>query len=59
MGKAMLTLIGAMAELESLLFSQRVSAGMKAASARRKHLRRPRTPTTVVERSKNWPERRA
>lgn len=48
MGKAMFTLIGAMAELESSLISGRVSAGMKAATARGKHLGRPRTPTTVV-----------
>jgi DNA invertase Pin-like site-specific DNA recombinase len=34
MGKAMFTLIGAMAELESSLISERVSAGMKAAKAR-------------------------
>jgi len=43
MGKAIFTLIGAMAELESSLISERVSAGMKAARARRKHLGRPRT----------------
>jgi len=48
MGKAMFTLIGAMAELESSLISERVSVGMKAAKARGKHLGRPRTPTTVV-----------
>ena len=48
MGKAMFTLIGAMAELESSLISERVSAGMKAARARGKHPGRPRTPTTVV-----------
>jgi DNA invertase Pin-like site-specific DNA recombinase len=48
MGKAMFTLIGAMAELESSLISERVSAGIKAARARGKHLGRPRTPTTVV-----------
>jgi DNA invertase Pin-like site-specific DNA recombinase len=48
MGKAMFTLIGAMAELESSLISERVSAGMKAARARGKHLGRPRTSTTVV-----------
>jgi DNA invertase Pin-like site-specific DNA recombinase len=34
MGKAMFTLIGAMAERESSLISERVSAGMKAAKAR-------------------------
>jgi DNA invertase Pin-like site-specific DNA recombinase len=48
MGKAMFTLIGAMAELESSLISERVSVGMNAAKARGKHLGRPRTPTTVV-----------
>ncbi len=47
MGKAMFTLIGAMAELESSLISERVSAGMKASRARGKHLGRPRTPVTV------------
>ncbi|WP_298966729.1 recombinase family protein [uncultured Roseibium sp.] len=41
MGKAMFTIIGAMAELESSLISERVSAGMKAAAARGKHLGRP------------------
>jgi DNA invertase Pin-like site-specific DNA recombinase len=48
MGKAMFTLIGAMAELESSLISERVTAGMKAAKARGKHLGRPRTPAAVV-----------
>ena len=48
MGKAMFTLIGAMAELESSLISERVTAGMKAAKARGKHLRRPRTAAAVV-----------
>jgi len=50
MGKAMFKLIGAMAELESSLISERVSAGMKAAKARGKHLGRPRTPAAVVAR---------
>jgi DNA invertase Pin-like site-specific DNA recombinase len=50
MGKAMFTLIGAMAELESSLISERVTAGMKAAKARGKHLGRPRTPKAVVTR---------
>jgi len=50
MGKAMFTLIGAMAELESSLISERVTAGMKAAKARGKHLGRPRTPVAVVAR---------
>ena len=34
MGRAMFTIIGAMAELESSLISERVTAGMKAAEAR-------------------------
>jgi len=38
MGKAVFTLIGAMAELESSLISERVSAGMRAAKAHGKHL---------------------
>ena len=46
----MFTLIGAMAELESSLISERVSAGMKAAKARGKHLGRPRTPVSIVAR---------
>ena len=50
MGKVMFTLIGAMAELESSLISERVTAGMKAAKARGKPLGRPRTPEAVVER---------
>ena len=49
-GSGLLPLIGAMAELESSLISERVTAGMKAAKARGKHLGRPRTPTTVVAR---------
>ena len=47
MGKSMFTLIGAMAELESSLISERVTAGVKAVKARGKHLGRPRTPATV------------
>ena len=43
-GKAMFTLIGAMAELESSLISERVTAGMMSARARGKHLGRPSTP---------------
>jgi DNA invertase Pin-like site-specific DNA recombinase len=50
MGKAMFTLIGAMAELESSLISERVTAGMKAAKARGKALGRPRTSPAVVAR---------
>ena len=48
MGKAMFTIIGAMAELESALISERVKAGMAAARARGKRLGRPRTPAPVV-----------
>jgi DNA invertase Pin-like site-specific DNA recombinase len=50
MGKAMFTLIGAMAELESSLISERVTAGMKAAKARGRKLGRPKTPAAVVAR---------
>ena len=38
MGRAMFTIIGAMAELESSLISERVTAGMRAAEARGRHL---------------------
>ena len=48
MGRAMFTIIGAMAELESALISERVTAGMRAAEARGRHLGRPRTPRRVV-----------
>jgi DNA invertase Pin-like site-specific DNA recombinase len=48
MGRAMFTIIGAMAELESSLISERVTAGMKAAEARGKHLGRPPTGPHVV-----------
>ena len=41
MGRAMFTIIGAMAELESSLISERVTAGMKAAAVRGRHLGRP------------------
>src|SRR5262249_49796658 len=41
MGRAMFTIIGAMAELESSLISERVIAGMKAAKARGRYLGRP------------------
>ena len=51
MGKAMFTLIGAMSKLESSLIIERVTAGMKAAKARGKHLGRPRTPVAVVART--------
>ena len=48
MGRAMFTIIGAMAELESSLISERVTAGMRAAEARGKHLGRPAIPKPVV-----------
>lgn len=48
MGRAMFTIIGAMAELESSLISERVTAGMKAAAARGKHLGRPKLPARLV-----------
>jgi len=50
MGKAMFTIIGAMAELESSLISERVKAGMAAARARGTPLGRPGTPATLVSR---------
>jgi hypothetical protein len=46
MGKAMFTIIGAMAELESALIAERVKAGMAAAKARGKQLGCPGTPPT-------------
>jgi DNA invertase Pin-like site-specific DNA recombinase len=48
MGRAMFTIIGAMAELESSLISERVSAGMKAAKVRGKRLGRPATSPRIV-----------
>ena len=48
MGRAMFTIIGAMAELESSLISERVTAGMKAAAARGKALGRPQIPPRLV-----------
>jgi DNA invertase Pin-like site-specific DNA recombinase len=48
MGRAMFTIIAAMAELESSLISERVTAGMKAAEARGKHLGRPSTTQQVI-----------
>src|SRR3954453_9321938 len=48
MGRTMFTIIGAMAELESSLISERVTAGMRAAEARGKHLGRPPTPQHIV-----------
>ena len=46
----MFTLIGAMAELESSLISERVKAGMAAAKVRGKRLGRPKTPDDLVRR---------
>jgi DNA invertase Pin-like site-specific DNA recombinase len=48
MGRAMFTIIAAMAELESSLISERVIAGMTAAAARGKQLGRPPLPRHVV-----------
>ena len=50
MGKAMFTIISAMAELESSLISERVKAGMEAARVRGKRLGRPMTPARFVTR---------
>jgi len=50
MGKAMFTIIGAMAELESALIAERVKAGMAAAKARGKRFGRPGTPAHIVAR---------
>lgn len=50
MGKAMFTMIGAIAELESALISERVKAGMAAARARGKPLGRPATRPALVGR---------
>ena len=47
-GRAMFTIIGAMAGLESSPISERVTAGMKAAEARGTHLGRPATPQRIV-----------
>ncbi len=48
MGRAMFTIIAAMAELESSLISERVTAGMRAAAARGKRLGRPPLPRHIV-----------
>jgi DNA invertase Pin-like site-specific DNA recombinase len=53
MGKAMFTIVGAMAELESSLISERVKAGMEAARARGKSLGRPATLPHLVARVEN------
>lgn len=49
MGKAMFTIIGAMAELESSLISERVKAGMAAAKSRGKKLGRPEIPPYLIQ----------
>jgi DNA invertase Pin-like site-specific DNA recombinase len=49
MGKAMFTIIGAMAELESSLISERVKAGMATAKTKGKRLGRPETPPYLVK----------
>ena len=48
MGRAMFTIIAAMAELELSLISERVTAGMRAAEARGKHLGRPPTSPHLI-----------
>jgi DNA invertase Pin-like site-specific DNA recombinase len=53
MGKAMFTIIGAMAELESSLISERVKAGMAAAKSRGKKLGRPKTSSYIVTEIEN------
>lgn len=50
MGRAMFTVIGAMAELESALIAERVQAGMAAAKARGRHVGRPATDGDLVAR---------
>lgn len=49
MGRAMFTIIAALAELESSLVSERVAAGMKAAAARGRRLGRPPLPPGLVK----------
>ena len=48
MGRAMFTIIGAMAELESSLISERVTAGMRSARNRGKILGRPKAKAALV-----------
>ena len=48
MGRAMFTIIGAMAELESALISERVTAGMEAARSRGRRIGRPPVPQRIV-----------
>ena len=50
MGKAMFTIMRAIAELESALIAERVKAGMAAVKVRGKRLGRPRTSAHVVAR---------
>jgi DNA invertase Pin-like site-specific DNA recombinase len=50
MGKALFTIVGAMAELEAALIAERVKAGMAAAKARGKPCGRPATPAHLVAR---------
>ena len=50
MGKAMFTIMGSLAELESSLISVRVKGGLAAARARGKPLGRPATPAHLVAR---------
>ena len=49
MGKAMFTIIGVMAELESSLISERVKAGMAVAKSKGKKLGRPKTATNLID----------
>lgn len=48
MGRAMFTIIGAMAELEAALISERVTAGMRAAKVRGRRLGRSPTPPATA-----------
>jgi len=48
MGRAMFNIIGALAELESSLISDCVTAGLRAAEASGLHLGRPGTPPRIV-----------
>ena len=52
----MFTIIGAMAELESSLISERVRAGMAVAKEEGKHVGRPATPEATVEEIKRLAE---
>ena len=54
MGRAMFTIIGAMAELESSFISERVTAGMQATEARGRHLERPAPLSALSARSRPW-----